>query len=326
MGKSYKWGIIGPGKIAAKFAASLQQVPGAVLQAIASRDKNRARQFAQQFGAKTTYTDYTELVRDTEVDIVYIATPHSFHHAHALLCLQHKKPVVCEKPLTLTYASAQEMVAAARNANVFFMEGMWTRFFPAIHKTVELIKQGAIGDVKFLQADFGFNAPFDTSSRLFDVKLGGGSLFDVGVYPLFLALLILGEPSEVQSKSHLSSTGADEQTSITLYYNSGQIASLHSSIVTSTPIQAVITGTKGSITLPSPWFKPNTVVFKKDEQEAETFSFPYTGFGFECEIQEVMHCLDNGLLESPLMPLNFSLLMSRTLDTVCRQNDLQYEL
>jgi predicted dehydrogenase len=325
MNKIYKWGIIGPGKIAQKFAAALALVPNATLHAVASRDIEKARQFAGTYNAPVFYGNYEALADNDEIDAVYIATPHSFHHAHVLLCLQKKKAVLCEKPMSVNYTSTVEMVAAARQNNTFLMEAMWSRFLPIIDKTLQLIKEGGIGELKYLRADFGFAAPFDTGSRLYDVKLGGGSLLDVGVYPLFLALLIMGKPDEIKSFAHLAKTGADETTNALLYYKNGTMANILSSIVAQTPLTAEITGTEGTITLDRPWYKGTVIHVRKKDTITQTISLPYGDNGFEFQVQEVQQCLQKKITESLLMPLDFSLLMSSVADEICKTSNIIYK-
>ncbi|MEP6748709.1 MAG: Gfo/Idh/MocA family oxidoreductase [Bacteroidota bacterium] len=326
MHKIFKWGIIGPGKIAQKFAAALENVPDAVLHAVASRDIEKAKQFAATYRAPFFYGDYNSVANNPEIDAVYIATPHTFHHAHALLCLRKKKAVLCEKPMSVNYASTAEMISVAGENNVFLMEAMWSRFLPIINKTLELIKDGEIGEVKFLQADFGFVAPFDAGSRLYDLKLGGGSLLDVGIYPLFLALFILGKPDEIKAFSHLAATGADETTDAMLFYKNGTMANILSSITAQTPITAEITGTKGTIILDRPWYKGNTIRVRKNDVITDTISVPYEGNGFEFQIQEVQACLQAGMIESNLMPLDFSLLMSKIMNDIAGMSNIAYKI
>jgi predicted dehydrogenase len=326
MDKIFKWGIIGPGKIAQKFAAALEAVPNATLHAVASRDIEKAKQFATEYNAPFFYDNYETLADNKETDAVYIATPHSFHHAHVLLCLQKKKAVLCEKPMSVNYASTAEMIKAAKENNVFLMEAMWSRFLPIINKTMELIKDGAIGKIKYLNADFGFVAPFNKDSRLYDLKLGGGSLLDVGIYPLFLALLLLGKPDEIKAFAHLAATGADETTSAILFYKNGTMANILSSVVAQTPITAEITGTEGTIILDRPWYKGNSIRVRKNDVVTHTFSVPYAGNGFEFQIQEVQACLQKGVTESSLMPLDFSLEMSRIMDEISGISNIMYTI
>ena len=211
--KTINYGIIGPGRIAGSYCRALEQSPGSKIYAIASRDEHRAQEFAKQFKADKSYGSYEELVRDPDVDVVYIATPHSFHEQQSILCLKHKKPVVCEKPLALSAASVKRIIVASKASKTFVMEGMWSRFNPAIIKAKEFIDDGAIGQVRHLFADFGFQKPYDPKGRLYDPSLAGGSILDVGVYPLFLALFILGRPfiARVRARAEQSADVEDEK-------------------------------------------------------------------------------------------------------------------
>ena len=326
MSKVYKWGIIGPGRIARKFAAALALVPDARLHAVASRDFEKARQFAQTYHADVFYDSYEALAADEAIDAVYIATPHTFHHAHVLLCLRHKKAVLCEKPMSVDYASTLEMVTLARQNKVFLMEAMWSRFLPIIEKTQQLLNEGAIGTLKYLRADFGFVAPYDAGSRLYNLKLGGGAMLDIGVYPLFLALLLMGKPDEIKSFSHLAPGGADETTNALLYYKNGNMASILSSIVAQTPLSAEITGTEGTIILDRPWYKGAQLQVRKNDTITEQFSLPYGDNGFEFQVQEVQQCLQKGMLESAKMSLDFSLLMSSISHEICTESNIVYKV
>ncbi len=326
MDKTYKWGIIGPGRIAEKFAKALELVPDAELFAVASRDIHKAEQFAANHGAKFFYNNYESVAANPEIDAVYIATPHTFHHAHTLLCLQKKKAVLCEKPMSVDYASTLEMVNAARQNKTFLMEAMWSRFLPVINKAADLIKAGEIGELKYLRADFGFAAPFNENGRLFDLKLGGGSLLDVGVYPIFLALFIMGKPDEIKSFAHLSKTGADEMVNIILSYKNGMMANVVSSITANTSITAEITGTEGSIIFDRPWYKGSVLHIRKGDAITKTFSLPFGDNGFEFQIKEVQHCLEKNMTESGQMPLDFSLQISSIMDEVCRHHNIRYKL
>ena len=323
--KKYNWGIIGPGKIAAKFAKALLNISNSELIAVASRDKERAKLFANKYKAKRYYENYEALANDDKIDIVYIATPHTFHHRDVLLCLNNKKAVLCEKPMSVNYQSTLEMVTLARNNNVFLMEAMWTRFLPIIKETIRLIEIGKIGELKFVRADFGFTFPFNPGSRIFDLKLGGGSLLDIGVYPLFLALQLLGEPDAIKSFAHLSVTGADESMNAMLYYKNKAMASVFSTVAANTPVIAEITGTDGCITIQSPWYKSSSLVLRKNNTEKK-ISLPYGENGFEFEIEEVTNCLDNNLTESPALPLSFSLMMSKVVNEISNQCNLRYEV
>jgi predicted dehydrogenase len=324
MKKIYKWGILGPGKIAHRFTEALQRVPSASAYSVASRDKERATEFAATYNIPVVHDSYESLVNDPDVDVIYIATPHSFHHEQAIMCLKNKKAVLCEKPLSVNYKSTQQIVIAARSSNTFLMEAMWTRFIPATLKVQALIMEGAIGDVKYIRGDFGDRFPVDPASRVYDLKLGGGSILDIGIYPLFLVLLILGKPDEIKSFAHLAETGADDLASAMLCYRDGKIATILSSTILHTPITAEIMGTEGIITMHSSWYNTKSISLSKMGAETKHFDVSYDGNGFEFEIQEVMDCLDQGKTESALMPLDFTLLLSKTMDEICHQCGVTY--
>ncbi len=324
MKETIHWAILGPGKIARKFAAAFDDVPSAKLYAIASRDEVRGKEFATKFNVSKVYKRYEALVEDPMVDIVYIATPHPFHYEQSLLCLNHQKAVLCEKPMTLHHKHTSAMVAAARANKVFLMEGMWSRFFPATIKVLELIRQGVIGEIKYLRADFGFVAPYLPEERVFNLKLGGGAQLDVGVYPMFLALLILGKPEKIQATAQLSSTGADETTVAQFHFKNGAIAHILSSVVADTPKQAEIIGTLGTIILETPWHKSQALTVKKNNGQTDHFDLPYSGIGFEFQLRHVTACMQNGLKESDLMPYELSLLMAKVADEILKQCHIIY--
>lgn len=322
--KDIHFGIIGPGKIANRFASSFEHAKGGKVYAVASRDEQKAKEFAATYGIGKVFTSYEAMLKDPAVDVIYIATPHPFHHEQTLLCLNHGKAVICEKPLALNYKQASEMIATARKNNVFLMEAMWSRFFPATKKALELVQTGVIGELKYMQADFGFAAPVNFDNRVYNMALGGGAQLDVGVYPLFLALLFLGKPDEVKSMSQLAETGADTVTSALLSYRNGSIANVWSSIVTDSPKQADIMGTLGRITMHTPWHKSQMITLRLNSGDVTEFSFPYPGNGFQYQVEEVVHCLQQGKKESDLMPHSLSLLMAQVSDEIRRQGGVIY--
>lgn len=323
--KTYRWGIIGPGKIAHKFASAIPLANGASLAAVASRDIRRAREFAGKFSVEHCYDSYEMLAKDPAIDAVYVATPHGFHAEHSLLCLRHGKAVLCEKPMALSQKQVRCMIEEAQKNKVFLMEAMWTRFLPVIEKTLELIGNGEIGEVKQVIADFGFHAPFHPDHRLYNLRLGGGSLLDIGIYPIFLCLLLLGEPAKISAMAHLASTGADESCEALFGYPDGRSALFSSTLACRTPTEAVIAGTGGIIKIPGSWFKNDHLILQKGEEAAETICPEPVTNGFEFEIRETMACLDKGLIESPRMPHAFSLMMSRVMDKIREQCGIMYE-
>ena len=243
-----KWGIIGLGNIANQFATDLQLLDDAELVAVASRNKDNAIAFAQKYNCAKAYDSYDALFADENVDIIYIATPHNSHAELSIKALENGKHVLCEKPIALSYADAVRMIEASKKHNKFFMEAFWTRFIPSVQDALAKVKNGEIGEVKYLKADFNFIGNEIPGSRLFDKQSGGGALFDVGVYPLFLSYIMCGIPNEIFAKSIFHENGIDLQTSIILQYENAQ-AILHTSIVSESDMKAVIAGTKGRIEL-----------------------------------------------------------------------------
>jgi predicted dehydrogenase len=321
-----RFGILGPGKIANRFCEALQTLaPDAQVYAVASRDEQKAKEFATKFKALKYYASYEQLVADPQVDVVYIATPHPFHFEQAKLCLHSGKPVLCEKPMTISLKQTAALVEIARTQHVFLMEAMWSRFIPAIVKVKELIDAGDIGEIKFLHADFGFISPNDLNLRTFNKSLGGGAQLDVGVYPMFLALWLLGKPDSVKAHASLAITGVDDNTSVMLGYKNGASASIFSSFVSDSVKDAVIMGTKGSITLHSAWHKATSFTIKKNNAEPEHFEYPYKSNGLQFQAIEVIQCLREGKTESKRLPLEMSLLMAITADEILKQIGVLYE-
>ncbi|MBM2617322.1 Gfo/Idh/MocA family oxidoreductase [Actinoplanes sp. LDG1-06] len=319
-----RWGILGPGGIAASFAADLRHVPGAELAAVGSRRQETATEFAQKFGFARAHGSYADLAADPEVDVVYIATPHAFHAEAAHLCVAAGKAVLVEKPITLDLPEAARLVAAAREKGVFLMEAMWMRLNPAIRKIVELVEEGTIGWVSSIHADFGLQGPFDAEHRLRDPKLGGGALLDLGVYPINFAHLIMGAPASVQAWAHLTPERVDENTGILMGWEPGAVAALTCSINGQSRNNATITGTDGRIELPEGFFVPRSFVLQRAGREAETFEFDFPGSGYQFEAAEVQRCLLAGELESPLMPHATTLEIMTLLDTIREEIGVAY--
>lgn len=324
MKQKVRFGILGPGKIANRFTDSFVHVPDAEVVAIASRDPERARAFAEKHAIARHYDSYEKLVNDPEVDIIYVATPHPFHFENTLYCLRAGKAVLCEKPLAMNFRQAKEMIDTARQKNVFLMEGMWSRFFPTTNKVLEALQAGTIGELKFLEADFGFSAPVNLENRVYNLALGGGAQLDVGVYPLFLALLILGKPVEVKAFSELATTGADATTSVLMKFNGGRLAHIYSSIITDSPKTAHLLGTEGRITISAPWHKSQEIIVRMNSGESNHYSFPHSGNGFEFQVAAVAQCIRDGKKECDLMPHSLSLIMAETADEILRQGGVRY--
>ncbi|MCS7209358.1 MAG: Gfo/Idh/MocA family oxidoreductase [Fimbriimonadales bacterium] len=321
---SFKWGVLGTGKIAKRFMQAAFYVPEAQVVAVGSREQRTAEQFGAQFGIPKRYGSYEALIGDPEVQIVYVATPHSLHAANALAAIAASKHVLCEKPFTLNAPQAEQVIQAARAKGVFIMEGMWTRCFPLMREVVRRIEAGELGEVRYVQADFGFHPEFNPASRLFAPELGGGALLDVGIYSVALAFLALGEPKQILAQATLGTTGVDELCSILFLYENGAQAVLSAALQVETPKQAHLCGTHARIYLPAPWWKPSEAYLIRRDGSQEHLLYPYEGDGLQFEIRHVHDCLRQGLTESPWMPLDETLRIMRTLDMLRAQWGVRY--
>lgn len=333
-----RWGILGCGSIANRLGNDVVKLGDHRLQAIASRDAGKAERYAQKFGVPTRHTGdgaYEALVNDPEVDLVYIATPHNFHKAQSLMAIAAGKAVLCEKPFTVTLAEAQEVIQAAKAANVFLMEGMWSRCFPAMHKVRELLAGGAIGKPRMMYADFGYRAGslgddnrltgYNADGRLFNPALAGGGLMDVGVYPVSLSQMVFGDPSEIKAVGILGHSGVDENVGIVLGFPGGEIALASTSIQVTTPFATTILGTDGKIEIDSPWWCPKSVTLSRGDQQ-EKFAYSHEGEGFQFEAMEVAACLRAGKTESEVVPHADTLAVMKALDTIRKEIGLRFPI
>ncbi len=319
-----KWGILGPGRIAHQFARDIRLVKEARLWAVASRQEERAREFAQLYAIPKAYGSYRELVEDEDIDIIYIATPHGRHYEDIKLCLNHNKAVLCEKSFTLNARQAEEVINLARTNGLFLMEAMWTRFLPITQKLRKLLKQNVIGRLHMLSADLGFPFPFDPQSRLFNPILGGGALLDVGVYPVSLSQWFLGTPQEIRSLAVLGESGVDEQAGMVFLYANDRMAHLFTSIRSSTPSQAVFMGDKGHLIVQAPLYRPSGLVIKLENGHEEYLKAPLKGNGFNYEIAEATQCLFEGKLQSETMSWEDTIEVLKIMDTLRGQWSLRY--
>ena len=320
-----RWGILGTGGIATSFVTDLRLLPDAVPAAVGSRTPESAAAFAERHGFARAHGSWAELAADPDVDVIYVATPHASHLDAAMECLRAGKAVLCEKPITLDRASAEQLVREARAREVFLMEAMWMRCNPAIRDLTARIADGVIGEVRAVHADFGLQGPFEAGHRLRDPGMGGGALLDLGVYPINLAHLILGTPESVQSWAHLTPERVDENTGLLFGYPSGAVAALTCSINGATRNAASITGTEGRIALPVGFFAPHGYALTRAGAEPEEITFDFPGRGYHFEAAEVQRCLAEGLLESPLMPHVATLEIMGLLDSIRNQIGVVYQ-
>ena len=323
-----RWGIIGTGNIANAFATGLQSVDDADLVAIGSRSQESADAFADKYDAPKRHSSYEALATDPEVDAVYVSTPHSFHMDNAILCLENGKAALVEKPFAINAEQASKMIAVAQEKAVFLMEAMWTRFIPAMVKVREILAEGTIGDIRMVQADFGFRTRFNPEGRLFKPELGGGGLLDVGIYPISLASMVYGgaQPEAIASLAELGETGVDEQSGYVFRYAGGEMAMLWSAVRTASPQVASIIGTEGRIEIHNRWWIPKTLTLYRSGEESETIEVPFEGNGYNYEAIEVGNCLRADKTESETMPLAETQAIMETMDRIRAQWGLKYPM
>ena len=321
-----RWGILGTGNIARQFATGLNSAPGAELAAVGSRAAETAESFGEQFDIPRRYATYEDFTCDPELDVVYVATPHPMHRDNSILCLEAGKAVLCEKSFTVNAAMADDVIAVARERGLFLMEAMWTRFLPAVVKVRQWLREGAIGDVRMVQADFGFRSGLNPEGRLFDPELGGGALLDVGIYAISFASMVLGpHPEAVESTAEIGTTGVDEQSAFLLRYGGGEIAVLSCGVRTSIPVEARIIGTEGRILLHAPFYRGTTVTLTSGENETQ-LDFPLEGNGYNYQAMAVGECLRAGKLESETMPLDETRAIVALMDRIRAQWGLKYPM
>ena len=314
-----RWGIIGPGRIARSVMPDFDHVEHGYPVAVASRSQDRAQAFADEHRLERAYGSYAELIADDQVDAIYVATPHPQHHAVAMAAIAGGKALLVEKSFTATVAGAEEIIAAARERQVFVMEAMWTRFQPAIVTARELIADGAIGEVRQVQADLGVDRPYDPTDRLFDPAQGGGAMLDLGVYVISLAQHFLGTPDRVEVSGSLAPTGVDLEAGILLGYDDGRAATLLISLRNPTPGSARIHGSLGWIEVPPRFHHPKRLSLHRAGRDPEFFDRPPLGTGYAHELIEVTDAIRAGRTESAIMPLSDTLDVQRIMNSACEQ-------
>jgi predicted dehydrogenase len=316
MKKKYKWGILAPGKMSAKFTRALELLDNVELYAVGSRDLQRAKEFAEEFGFQKAYGSYEELAADNEVDIIYIASPHSFHYEHTMLCLRNNKAVLCEKAFALNSREAEEMIKEATAKKVFLMEALWPPFQPIYLKTKEILTGGAPGKLLHLDARFAFQAPFIPADRKYNLSLGGGSLLDIGIYSVIDALYFMGVPSDVTAKAQFTETGSEVSISIIFSYKDGRMATLYSSFRTAAGIGCDLLCENGNLYFTRERDMSQRLTVAMNGAEKQEYSLLPDGMGYQFEAMEVMKCLDEGKIQSEIVPLSFTRDLMKTLDRI----------
>jgi predicted dehydrogenase len=314
-----RWGILGTGGIAGSFASDLRLTDSGVAVAVGSRSQAAAGRFADSYGIERRHASYEALVADPDVDVVYVATPHPMHRDNAILALQAGKHVLVEKPFTMNAAEARDIVAEARERGLFAMEAMWTRFLPHVGVIRDWLGKGLLGDVVTVTADHGQWFAEDPQFRLFAPELGGGALLDLGVYPVSFASMVLGTPSRIVSISDPAFTGVDAQTSMLFGYDSGAQAVLTCTLRAKSPTRAAIVGTDARIEVDGDFYAPACVSLIPREGETVTVESSHQGRGLRHQAEEVARRLAAGETESPLMPLDETISIMETMDTVLQQ-------
>ena len=314
MKKKYNWAILGCGKIARKFVQDLSLLENAHLYAAASRSLDNAKQFANDLGFEKAYGSYMEMVQDPDVDIVYIATPHAMHMTHSILCLEHKKAVLCEKAFAMNTNEVDNMIQVSKENNTFLMEAFWTIFSAKFIKVMELSQEKELGQLKFVKSDFMFKADFDPDKRLYNIDLGAGSLLDIGIYPIFRSLMLLGKPTSIKTMANIRSNGVEDSISMLFGYDNGAMAVLTSSFESSCNNETELCFEHGFIKfIREPEFP---ILIERNGVQEEVYIEQPKGMGYELEAKHVMECLDQGLIESPVLPLNKSRELMEILDAV----------
>ena len=326
-----RWGLVGPGWVAERFAEGLTYTDAAVLEAVASKTSlEEAREFAKRHGIKKAYGCYEEFLADEEIDIVYVSILNPAHKQMVLDCFKAGKPVVCEKPFALNAKETEEMIQAAREADLFLMEAMWSRFLPVVKTIRQWLREGRVGKVKYVRADHGFLFE-DHTTRQFDRKAGGGAMMELGVYAISFASMVLGyEPAQIKSLAAIGDTEVDEQSVITMRYPGNEIAILSCTMLAETPQEAWIVGDEGVIRLKKAFMNADTVRLEAeskltdDPTIVEEINIPIDGPGYRYEAEEAMRCLQQGKKESDILPLAETLGVMKIMETVREQWGLKY--
>jgi predicted dehydrogenase len=324
-----RWGILGCGRIARKFASDLAHVQDASLVAVGSRGRESAEAFGREFPCRYLHDSYEALASNPEVDVIYIASPHALHHQHTLLCLGHRKAVLCEKAFAINARQAREMIDLARTQRVFLMEALWTKFSPHYALLQQLLQEQLLGEIRSVLINFGFIPQAPVPSRLLDPSLGGGSLLDIGIYNVFMALSVLGTPAGIEATMTPSGSGVDEQCAVLFTYPSGAMAQLFSTFSSNLATEADISGDRGRIRLHHRFYEPGAQIayFPGRVDSLRMLDYPKEpGFGYQFEARHVGDCLRLGLTESPVMSHADTLQLMETLDRIRLAAGIHYEV
>ena len=321
--KKIKWGILGAGSIAAKLAEAIKQSPHAELYGVGSRSIEKSKEFANKFAIDKAFGTYEDLCACPDIEVIYIATPHSFHHEHSLLAMKHGKNVLCEKPFALDAGQSKEMIAYAKMQQVFLMEAMWSRLLPGMVKVKDLLAQEAIGKVQSMSGDFCFTSSPQAKPRLFEPSLGGGALLDVGIYPLTIACSLFGFPIKYSASANLTDKGVDATSHYFLEFADGAKAELMSSVVKDSEGEFIIKGDKGEIVIhPKSWKLKSITLDNQDG--VKNFDTSYPGSDYLLQVEEVNKCLQQSLLESEVNSFEWTQKMMELMDSLREKMGVEY--
>lgn len=322
MADEFRWGILGTGGIAKTFARDIQLLEGHAVGAIGSRKIEKADAFATEFSAQA-FGSYEELVH-SDVDAIYVATPHTLHASNSILALDAGKPVLCEKPFAVNAHEAESMIAASQRNSVALMEGMWSRFLPHYKVIREVVASGELGDLVAIYADHGQALPPEPYYRLHAPELAGGALLDLGIYPISLTFMLLGDPDSIMASSQKTASGVDAQTSFIFSYISGVHSVMTTTLEVRTPCTAKIIGTRGRIEVDSNFYTPTSMRVVVDGKDSIEFPANYKGHGIREQAAHFAQVVRDGKLESELMPHNESLAIMECMDEIRYQIGLKY--
>ncbi len=326
--QTIRWGILGCGRIARKFASDLQLAQDAKLVAVGSRSKQNAESFCSEFPVQYAHDSYESLVANPEVDVIYIATPHNLHYENTLLCLNNNKAVLCEKPFAMNAHQTKEMIRVAKEKKVFLMEALWTKFLPHYIKMQEMISQDKLGEIKSVLINFGFKPIEPIPARLYDPALGGGTIMDIGIYNVFMAMSVLGKPDNIEAVMTSAYTGVDEQCAVTFQYKNNVLAQLFSTFSSNLATEAEINGTEGRIRLTSRFYAPDSTIEYYSGRPDSKEIIPVekeNGWGYQYEARHVNDCLRKGLTESPVVSHADTISLMETLDAIRKKAGICYD-
>ena len=333
---TFSWALVGPGRIAHRFAATVTAMPGVQLRAVLGRDPTRAAGFAASYvnadGSNPIVAEsLRELLADPRVDGIYVATPHAQHGEWARPCLAAGKPVLCEKPLVPNLAQGQALVHLARERQVFLMEAVWTRFLPIYAVVARWLRDQAIGELRAIQSSFCFPAPFEPAGRLYDPALAGGALLDIGVYNLTVTRWVLQtalgacpEPLSIHAAGVLAPTGVDQRVTATLHFPGGLASQFVCGLDGSAENSLTIFGERGVIKLPTRFWQATDALLQRWDEPQQHMQEPFRVNGFEYEIEEAQRCIRAGLGESPRMTHADTLATLGWMDEIRRQVGVRY--